>query len=77
MNFVIQGKEFRVDVDTGDPVDEDIAKALKEAGIQGGLNGWTARTEAGEPLDGSKTLEEQGITAPCKILLNKGPGRGG
>ena len=42
MNFVIQGKEFRVD--TGDPVDADIAKALEEAGISGGPDGWTARS---------------------------------
>lgn len=77
MIFVIQGKEFHVDVDTGDPVDADIAKALKEAGIPGGSDGWTARTVSGASLDGSKTLEEQGIAAPGKILLNKGPGRGG
>ena len=72
MNFVIQGKEFRVD--TGDPVDADIAKALEEAGIPGGPDGWTARTKSGAPLDGSKTLEEQGITPPARYSSTRAPG---
>ena len=77
ITFVIQGKEFHVDVGVKDPVDEDISKALDAAGVAGGTGGWTARTESGEALDGAKTLEEQGVTGPGKILLNKGPGRGG
>ena len=75
--FIIQGKEFRVNIDTSDLVKDDIRKALKESGDEGGADGWTARTESGEILDGSKTLSEQGITKPTKIFLNKGPGRGG
>ena len=75
--FVIQGKEFRVNVDSGDLVKDDIRKALEESGNAGDVDGWTARTESGEILDGSKTLPGQGVAEPTKIFLNKGPGRGG
>ena len=75
MSFVIQGKEFKVDVGIDDPVDEDIAKALRKAGARSG--GWTARTESGKALDGAKNLRGQGVTRPDKIFLDQGPGRGG
>lgn len=75
--FVIQGKEFKVSVDSDDPVNDDIKKALKESGNGDSTEGWTARTGSGEILDGAKTLSEQGVTGPTTIFLNKGPGRGG
>lgn len=77
IDFVIQGKEFKVDIGLDDPVDKDIKEALKEAKVGEGPDGWTARTDSGKTLDGARTLKEQGMTDPGKIFLNKGPGRGG
>ena len=77
INFQIQGRPHPTNVDLGTNVDEDVKKALREAGITGGPGEWTARTEDGYVLDGGKSLLEQGIRGPTTVILSHGPGRGG
>lgn len=77
VTFVIQGQSFDVDVNPNQPVKAGVVKALQQAGVPGQPNEWTVRTESGQQLDQNKSFEDQGITSPTKLLLNKGPGRGG
>lgn len=77
VTFVIQGKPFPVEVNPNQPIKAGIVKALQQSGNTGNPDEWKARTEDGKVLDINKSFEEQGITGPTKILLNKGPGRGG
>ena len=77
IDFKIQGRSHQTQIDARAPVSSDIAKALRDAGIAGNANEWTARTEAGDVLDGTKSLIEQGINRPTALILTRGPGRGG
>ena len=77
IDFQIQGRSHPTKVGLESKVNDDIGKALKEAGVAGGPGEWTARTEGGNVLDGNKSLREQGIDRPTKLILSRGPGRGG
>ena len=77
VDFKIQGRSHPTQIDARAPVSSDIAKALRDAGITENANEWTARTEAGDVLDGTKSLIEQGINGPAALILTRGPGRGG
>lgn len=77
VTFVIQGKEFPVDVNPKQAIKSGVERALKDSGNQGSTEGWQLRTADGRQLDISKSFEAEGITAPTKLFLNKGPGRGG
>ena len=77
MTFVIQGQEFPVEINPNQLVKEGVEKALQQSGNSGNPNEWKVRTESGRELYTDKSFEEQGITKPTKLFLNKGPGRGG
>ncbi|MBI1663938.1 MAG: DUF2604 domain-containing protein [Nitrosopumilus sp.] len=77
VTFVIQGKEFPVEVNPNQPVKAGVVKALQDSGNQGNPNEWQVRTEGGAQLDMNKSFADQGITSPTKLFLSKGPGRGG
>ena len=77
IDFQIQGRPHLTNVDLGIKVSEDIKKVLKDAGIGGSPGEWTARTEGGDVLDGGKSLLEQGVRGPKRLILSHGPGRGG
>lgn len=77
VTFVIQGKEFPVEVNPNQPVKVGVVKALHDSGNQGNPDEWQVRTEDGKMLDQNKSFEEQEITGPTKLFLSKGPGRGG
>lgn len=77
ITFVIQGKEFPVEVNPNQPVKAGVVKALQDSGNQGNPNEWQVRTEGGAQLDMNKSFADQGITSPTKLFLSKGPGRGG
>lgn len=77
IDFQIQGRPHPTQVDVTAPVSSDISRALRNAGIAGNANEWNAYTEAGDALDGTKSLIEQGINGPTALILTRGPGRGG
>ena len=77
ITFVIQGESFDVEVNPNQPIKAGVVKALQQSGNQGNPDEWKVRTEDGKQLDLNKSFEDQGITSPTKLLLNKGPGRGG
>lgn len=77
VTFVIQGKEFQVEVNPNQPIKAGVVKALQDSGNQGNPDEFQIRTEDGKQLDQNKSFEEQGITGPTKLFLSKGPGRGG
>ena len=77
IDFQIQGRSHLTKVGLESKVNDDIGKALRETGVAGGPGEWTARTEGGKVLDGNKSLREQGIGGPTKLILSHGPGRGG
>ncbi len=77
ITFVIQGKDFPVNVNPNQPVKAGVVKALQDSGNPGSPDDWQVRTEDGKQLDLNKSFEEQGITGPTKLFLSKGPGRGG
>ena len=77
ITFVIQGDSFDVDVNPNQPIKAGVVKALQKAGISGSPDEWKVRKDDGTILDINKSFAEQGITSPTKLLLNKGPGRGG
>ncbi len=77
VTFVIQGENFDVDVNPNQSLKAGVVKALQKSGNPGNPDEWKVRTEGGTVLDMNKSFEEQGITSPTKLLLNKGPGRGG
>lgn len=77
VTFVIQGESFDVDVNPNQPIKAGVVKALQKAGSSSNPDEWKVRTEGGKVLDMNKSFEEQGITGPTKLILTKGPGRGG
>lgn len=75
--FVIQGKEFPVDVNPNRTIKGAVEHTLAEAGNPGSIEGWQLRTDDGRQLDLMKSFEDEGIIEPTKLFLSKGPGRGG
>ena len=75
--FVIQGKEFSVDVNINQSIKAGVHQALKQAGQQGSLEGWELRTEGGKKIDMNSSWEDNNITESGKLFLSKGAGRGG
>ncbi|KKM64064.1 hypothetical protein LCGC14_1505160 [marine sediment metagenome] len=75
--FVIQGKEFPVDVNINQSVKAGIHKALKLSGQPGSLEGWELRTESGEKINTNSSWKDSNISGPNKLFLSKGAGRGG
>ena len=75
--FVIQGKEFPVDVNINQSIKAGVHKALKLAGQPGSLEGWELRTESGEKIDMNSSWKDNNITGSTKLYLSKGAGRGG
>jgi len=75
--FVIQGKEFPVDVNINQSIKAGVHKALKLAGQPGSLEGWELRTESGEKIDMNSSWRDNNITGSTKLYLSKGAGRGG
>jgi len=75
--FVIQGKEFPIEVNINQNIKAGVHKALKQAGQPGSLEGWELRTESGELIDMNSSYKDKNITGPTKLFLSKGAGRGG
>ena len=75
--FVIQGKEFNIEVNINQSVKAGVHKALQQAGQSGSHQGWELRTESGELINMDSSWKDQNITSPTKLFLSKGAGRGG
>ena len=75
--FVIQGKEFPIEVNINQSIKAGVHKALKQAGQPGSLEGWELRTESGKLIDMNSSYKDQDIMSPTKLFLSKGAGRGG
>ena len=75
--FVIQGKEFPVEINPIQPVREGVVKTLQQLSISSDPNEWKIRTESGNEIYADKSFDEQEIKDSSKLFLNKGPGRGG
>lgn len=75
--FVIQGKEFPIEVNINQNIKGAVHKALKQANQQGSLEGWELRTEGGELIDINSSFKDQNIINQTKLYLSKGAGRGG
>ncbi len=77
VTFVIQGKEFPVNVNKKQVIKGAVERALAASGNPGSTDGWQLRTADGRQLNLSKSFEDEGITESTKLFLSKGPGRGG
>ena len=77
ITFVINGKEYLVEVNNNSKVKQGVTKALKDAGIGGSPSEWKVKKEDGTDIDLDKSWEDQGITQRTKLFLTKGAGRGG
>lgn len=77
ISFVINGKEYPVEVNINSIVKEGVTKALKDAGIGGSPSDWKIKKEDGSDISLDKSWEEQGIIQDIKLFLTKGAGRGG
>ncbi len=77
MIFVIQGKEFPVEVNINQSIKAGVHKALKQVEQQGSLEGWELRTESGNKIDMNSSWVDNNITEPNKLFLSRGAGRGG
>lgn len=77
ITFVIQGKEFPIEVNINQNIKGAVHKALKQANQQGSLEGWELRTEGGKLIDMNSSFKDQNIINPTKLYLSKGAGRGG
>ena len=77
ITFIIQGKEFPIEVNINQNIKGAVHKALKQAGQQGSLEGWELRTEGGELIDMNSSFKDENIISPTKLYLSKGAGRGG
>ena len=75
--FVIQGKEFIIEVNINQNIKAGVHKALEKAGLPGSHKGWELRTERGELIDMNSTWKDQNIISSTKVFLSKGAGRGG
>ncbi len=77
ITFVIQGKEFIIEVNINQSVKAGVHKALQQAGQSGSHQGWELRTESGETINMDSSWKDQNITSSTKLFLSKGAGRGG
>jgi len=77
VTFVIQGKEFTIEVNINQSVKAGVHKTLIQAGQSGSHIGWELRTENGELINMDSSWKDQNITSPTKLFLSKGAGRGG
>lgn len=77
INFVIQGKEFIIEVNINESIKAGVHKALEQAGQPGTHKGWELRTERGEIINMDSSWKDQNITSSTKLFLSKGAGRGG
>lgn len=77
ITFVIQGKEFPIEVNINQNIKGAVHKALNQSGQQGSLEGWELRTEGGEVIDMNSSFKDKIIISPTKLYLSKGAGRGG
>lgn len=75
--FVIQGKEFPIEVTIQQTVRSAVQRALKDAEQQGSADGWIVSTPNGTKLDLNKSFQDQNISSSIKISLTKPAGRGG
>jgi len=75
--FVIQGKEFLVEVNINQKIKAAVHKALQQAGHPGSIEGWELRTESGELIDINSSFKDQNIISSTKLFLSRGAGRGG
>lgn len=77
ITFVIQGKEFTIEVNINQSIKAGVHKALEQAGQSGSHKEWELRTESGELINMDSSWKDQNITSPTKLFLSKGAGRGG
>jgi len=77
ITFVIQGKEFIIEVNTNQSIKAGVHKALEQAGQSGPHKDWELRTESGELINMDSSWNDNNITSPTKLFLSKGAGRGG
>ena len=77
ITFVIQGKEFPIEVNINQNINGAVHKALKQSDQQGSLEGWELRTEGGQLIDMNSSFKDKNIISPTKLYLSKGAGRGG
>jgi len=77
ITFVIQGKEFAIEVNINQSIKAGVHKALEQAGQSGSHKGWELRKEGGGLINMDSSWKEQNITSPIKLFLSKGAGRGG
>jgi len=77
ITFVIQGKEFTIEVNINQSIKAGVHKALEQASQSGSHKEWELRTESGELINLDSSWKDQNITSPTKLFLSKGAGRGG
>jgi len=77
ITFIVQGKEFSIEVNINQNIKGAVHQALKQAGQQGSLERWELRTEGGEVINMNSSFKEQNIVDSIKLFLSKGAGRGG
>ncbi len=77
ITFIVQGKEFSIEVNINQNIKGAVHQALKQAGQQGSLEGWELRTEGGKVINMNSSFKEQNIVDSMKLFLSKGAGRGG
>ena len=56
--FVINGKEYPVDVNINSKVKQGVNKALKDAGISGSAEEWKAKKEDGTDINLNKSWKK-------------------
>lgn len=67
ITFVIQGKEFPIEVNINQNIKGAVHKALKQAAQQGSIEGWELRTEGGEVIDMNSSFKDKNIISPTKL----------
>ncbi len=77
ITFIVQGKEFSIEVNINQNIKGAVHQALKQTGQQGSLEGWELRAEGGEVINMNSSFKEQNILDSIKLFLSKGAGRGG
>lgn len=77
ITFVIQGKEFPIEVNINQNIKGAVHRALQQSGQQGSLEGWELRTEGGVVIDMNSSFRDNNIISPIKLYLSRGAGRGG
>ena len=75
--FVIQGKEFSIEININENISAAVHKALQLSGNQGSIQGWELRTENGTIVNINSSFKDQNIIHSTKLFLSKGAGRGG